>query len=88
MLDLQPILLRRAAQIAGGLARLCESLHVAPERLDLWLAGGERLPDDVFLMVVDMVLRDDMARALDDRRQHPRSEAGQQPSDDQQTAAR
>lgn len=76
MLDLQPILLKRAAEIAGGTVRLCEYLHVSGQRLDLWLSGGEQLPDDAFLMIVDMVLRDDMARALDDRRQRPRSDSG------------
>ena len=74
MLDLQPILLRRAAEIAGGRARLCEYLRAAPERLDLWLAGNEQLPDDVFLVIVDLVLRDDIARATHDRRQQPRSD--------------
>jgi DNA-binding transcriptional regulator YdaS (Cro superfamily) len=75
VLDLQPILLKRAAEIAGGSVRLCECLRVSPERLDLWLSGGERLPDEVFLTIVDMVLRDDMARAQDDRRQQPRSDS-------------
>ena len=73
MLDLQPILLKRAAAIAGGTACLCEYLRVLPERLDLWLAGNEQLPDDVFLVIVDLVLRDDIARATHDRRQNPRS---------------
>lgn len=74
MLDLQPILLRRAAEIAGGPLRLCEYLGVPLNRLDRWSSAHDRLPDDVFLKIVDMVLRDDMARARSDRRQLPRQD--------------
>lgn len=75
MLDLQPTLLTRAAEIAGGSERLCEYLGVSPQCLDRWRTAHDRLPDDVFLKIVDMVLRDDMARASGDRRQQPRVEA-------------
>jgi hypothetical protein len=74
VLDLQPILLKRAAEIAGGPLRLCECLRVPLERLELWQGAEERLPDDIFLVIVDMVLRDDMARATGDRRQQPRND--------------
>jgi hypothetical protein len=74
VLDLQPILLKRAAEIAGGPLRLCEYLGISMQRLGRWQDAEERLPDDVFLMVVDMVLRDDLARARGDRRQLPRQE--------------
>lgn len=72
MLDLQPLLLRRAAEIAGGYARLCELLVVSDARLQLWLSGRIRLPDPIFMKAVDIVLQDDIARATHDRRHRPR----------------
>ena len=72
MLELQPILLRRAAAITGGYAQLCEALGVSETRLALWLSGRVRLPDPIFMKAVDIVLRDDIARASHDRRQRPR----------------
>ena len=75
MLELQGILLRRAAEITGGRVELCEFLGVSDARLELWLAGRVRLPDPIFLRAVDLVLRDDMARAATDRRRSPRDHA-------------
>lgn len=72
MLELQPVLLTRAAEIAGGYAQLCELLGVSEARLKLWLAGTVRLPDPIFVKAVDVVLRDDIARASHDRRHRPR----------------
>lgn len=72
MLDLQPVLLRRAAAIAGGYVQLCEALGVSEARLQLWLVGRIRLPDPIFMKAVDIILRDDIARATHDRRQRPR----------------
>ena len=72
MLELQPTLLRRAVEIVGGREPLCEYLGVSDSRLELWLAARVRLPDPIFLKTVDLVLRDDIARASHDRRQHPR----------------
>ena len=72
MLELQSTLLKRAAQITGGYAQLCEYLGVSDARLRLWLAGSVRLPDPIFLRAVDLVLQDDIARAAHDRRQRPR----------------
>lgn len=72
MLELQPVLLKRAAQIAGGYAQLCELLGVSETRLKLWLGGTVRLPDPIFVKAVDVVLQDDIARASHDRRHRPR----------------
>jgi hypothetical protein len=75
VLELQPKLLERALEIAGGAAELCEYLGVSEGCLKLWRDASARLPDAVFLAVVDLVLRDDIARASHDRRQRLR-EAG------------
>jgi len=72
VLELQPVLLRRAAEIAGGYIPLCELLGVSEARLKLWLSGAIRLPDPIFVKAVDIVLRDDIARACHDRRHLPR----------------
>lgn len=72
VLELQPVLLRRAAAIVGGYEQLCEALGVSDARLRLWLNGRIRLPDPVFMKAVDIILRDDIARASHDRRQRPR----------------
>lgn len=79
MLELQPTLLRRAVQIAGGADALCELLGVSDARLQLWLAARVRLPDPIFLKVVDLVLRDDIARAAQDRRQRLRADGPRAP---------
>ena len=71
VLELQPTLLRRAAEIVGGREALCEYLGVSDTRLEMWLAARVRLPDPIFLRAVDLVLRDDIARASHDRRQRP-----------------
>lgn len=83
MLELQRVLLRRSAEITGGRVALCEYLGVSDARLELWLAGRVRIPDPIFLRAVDLVLRDDIARASVDRRQqlrNPDREASLAPS--------
>ena len=72
VLELQPTLLRRAVEIAGGTDELCQLLGVSETRLRLWLSASVRLPDPVFLKAVDLILRDDIARATHDRRVRPR----------------
>jgi hypothetical protein len=74
VLALQPVLLRRAAEIKGGVRELCEYLEVSYARMELWQAGKARLPDPIFLKAVDLVLRDDIARASHDRRQRLRDD--------------
>jgi len=75
VLELQPTLLRRAVEIVGGREALCEYLGVSDARLELWLGARVRLPDPIFLRAVDLVLKDDIARASHDRRQRPRDGA-------------
>jgi DNA-binding transcriptional regulator YdaS (Cro superfamily) len=72
VLELQIALLRRAAEIAGGRVALCEYLGVSDSRFEQWVAGRLRLPDPIFLRAVDLILRDDVARALADRRKQLR----------------
>ena len=72
VLDLQVTLLKRAADIAGGYERLCMYLGVSEVRCELWRRARLRVPDPVFLKLVDLVLQDDLARAADDRRRQPR----------------
>lgn len=73
MLELQARLLRRAIEIAGGRDALTLHLGVSPIRLEHWLQGAVRLPDPIFLTIVDLVLRDDIARASLDRRKQART---------------
>jgi hypothetical protein len=74
--DVRVLVLRRAAEIAGGPVHLRSRLGVEQHALDLWLAGRATPPEAVFLAAVDVVLRDDLARATDDRRRNPRTVAG------------
>jgi DNA-binding transcriptional regulator YdaS (Cro superfamily) len=45
-----------AVSIAGSEQRLAERLSVRPPTLVNWLAGIEPIPNDVFLLAVDIVL--------------------------------
>jgi hypothetical protein len=72
MVEIQARLLGRAVSIAGGEARLAASLRVPEHSLRFWLETRARLPDHVFLAVVDLVLADDEVRAAQDRRNQPR----------------
>lgn len=51
-------LLARAAARIGGADRLAKYLAVAPETLELWLAGTEVPPVEAMLRAVDLVLDD------------------------------
>ena len=72
--ELRVTVLRRAADIAGGSAALQQRLNVEQHALELWLSGRARVPEWVFLLAVDLVVRDDVARASQDRRTAPREE--------------
>jgi hypothetical protein len=72
MVEIQARLLHRAISIAGGEDRLATKLHVPEHGLRLWLENRARLPDYVFLVVVDLILADDEAWAAQDRRIQPR----------------
>jgi len=78
--ELRLTVLRRAVDIAGGSAALSAALNVEQHRIELWLNGRATLPHWVFLLAVDMVLRDDIARAAQDRRSAPRQEATPNPN--------
>ena len=54
MSTVQARAVRRAAEILGPDA-LAIRLGVAPERVYLWMEGVVRLPDSVFLEVVDII---------------------------------
>ena len=72
--NVRQLVLRRAAEIAGGPDQLRERLAVEPHALELWLAGRAIPPESVFLAAVDVVLKDDEMRAMQDRRKLPRTE--------------
>ena len=72
--ELRVTVLRRAADIAGGSAALQQRLNVEQHALELWLSGRARVPEWVFLLAVDLVVRDDVARASQDRRTSPREQ--------------
>ena len=72
MLALQGKLIARAAEIVGGMGYLCEQLGVQRSTLHLWLQRKARLPDPVFVQLADIILKDDIARAAQDRRRDVR----------------
>ena len=72
-MTLQGALLERAAAILGGLDILQRRLGADSIQMQRWREARARLPEPVFLYLVDIVLRDDVARALGDRRQHTRN---------------
>jgi hypothetical protein len=53
--------MRRAAQILGGPEALSAHLGAAADDLACWLNGSKRVPDDVFLRVVDIVSAHEIA---------------------------
>ena len=70
--ELRMTVLRRAADITGGSAALRQRLKVEQHALELWLSGRATVPEWVFMFAVDLVVRDDIARATQDRRAAPR----------------
>lgn len=52
---IQVHLLHRVARLVGGTAVLRERLRVPRATLEEWLAGRSRIPDEVFLRVVDLL---------------------------------
>ena len=70
---LHQAVIRRAASIAGGADVLARRLGVESDLLARWTEGRGTLPAWVFLRLVDIVLKDDIARALGDRREHART---------------
>ena len=72
--ELRMTVLRRAADITGGSSALQQRLDVEQHALELWLSGRATVPEWVFMRAVDLVVRDDIARAAQDRRATPREE--------------
>ncbi|MGQ0656267.1 MAG: hypothetical protein ACT4P4_29090 [Betaproteobacteria bacterium] len=69
--DLRRLLLMRALEMPHGRGRLCEVLGVTPAELARWIKQ-EPVPDDALEAAAELVLGDDIARALEDRRRCPR----------------
>ena len=65
---------RRAAEISGGIRGLSGCLSEAEDSLSFWLGGQVNIPERAFLKAVDLVLKDNLARAAQDRRESPRDE--------------
>ena len=59
--------LLRAAGILGGIDPLAAKLKVHPATLVAWMRGTTKVPDEVFLSVVDIVLE----RNLDGLKRDP-----------------
>lgn len=74
--ELRVAVLRRAADITGGSSALQQRLNVEQHALELWLSGRATVPEWVFMLAVDLVVRDDIRRAAQDRRAAPREETG------------
>ncbi len=53
--------LQRAAEIYGGIDPLAERLKIPAEDLRRFVAGEERIPLEVFLNAVDLLLEDEVA---------------------------
>ena len=49
-------LLRKAAELLGGSARLGRELQVPARNLARWMTGLEPMPRPVFLKVVDLII--------------------------------
>jgi hypothetical protein len=60
--------LQRAAEMLGGKAELRQFLRVSMRELELWLAGKEKPPMDVFLKAVDVI----SGAPIADKAQHSR----------------
>lgn len=52
--------LRRAAQIVGGPSELAAQLGVPLDDVAFWLQGTKRVPQEVFLAAVDIVVAHDV----------------------------
>jgi hypothetical protein len=71
--ELQSKLIKRAIEITGDAKKLCRQLGVGEHALQLWSDGRATVPSPVFQALIDLILDDDLARAAQDRRSHPRS---------------
>jgi hypothetical protein len=69
--------LLKATDLVGGREQLAKLLHVPKADLDSWIADEAKLPRDIFLRIVDLIL-DETAPVADAGPQepHPRDAAG------------
>ena len=72
MQRLVPHLVQRAVEIVGGIQQLAYHLHVPEHRVSFWRNGTATAPNSIVVQLVDMILKDDVARAEEDRRRKPR----------------
>jgi hypothetical protein len=61
--QLQPKLLGRALDIAGGEEALCARLRIDPRALRAWVDGDAALPERIFLAVIDLITDDGIRSA-------------------------
>ena len=52
------LVLARAAARAGGVVKLAEELKLSERLLRHYIEGKEPVPDNLYLMVVDVLLKD------------------------------
>jgi DNA-binding transcriptional regulator YdaS (Cro superfamily) len=57
--------IRRACDIAGGDAALAAVLRISPDAIKEWLHGDGGPPENVFLMVVDLIIEHDIQTERD-----------------------
>ena len=72
MQRLLPHLVARAADIVAGLEQLASYLGVPEHRVRFWRNGTATAPNHIVALLVDLILKDDVARAEQDRRRAPR----------------
>lgn len=73
MQGLVPQLIERCAEMLGGFDRVAKWLNVGEHTVRFWLTGRATAPQEAILKLTDLVLKDDIARARQDRRRQPRS---------------
>jgi hypothetical protein len=73
--ELHSRLLQRALEIVGGKAQLCRQLGIERHSLEFWLAGRATPPYEVVFAAAELVLKDDVSRASQDRRKELRETA-------------
>lgn len=81
MRALQPRVLRRAAEILGGEDHLCLCLHIEPPALRMWIDDQAAAPARVVHQAIEIILKDDLVRAAQDRRKQPRDNGERASSD-------
>jgi hypothetical protein len=64
--DVQSRALRKAAELLGGRKPLAERLAVQSDDIEKWTLGGARIPHDVFLRLVDLIL-DELASGAEEK---------------------